>query len=215
MEMGLIGRPVEYQLRVAAKVQNPSNQIVDQVGKIAFSQSVNPGDYNRKNDIRPMARTILAGFGKRSEKYREAAVRNMNGMDSLGIGAAQVAVATGASGALSKVVQMITDELAAEPIDPISLESSKRLLELSWAISLAKNPDKSTTRPIHIIMGRKVEIPAPPFGTVSSDPFEFCYILSRIEGETAILQYDFCGADRDPYRLPDHLGRRSLNEWGG
>jgi hypothetical protein len=211
-----VGRPVDYQLIVAAELSTPSKIIVDQVAKVAFYNSIQGGEYIRQmQDIRPLALTVLAGFGEKAVAYQEQAVRNMNSQTSLGTGAAQVAVATGAPDALVRVAELLNAELdKSPPSKPIPYETSNRLLELAWAIYLAGPSAKNYVQGIHKIMNRKVESPAPPFGMLASDPYLFCYVLEKIEGEQAIQQYDFCDAQKDPFRLPGTLKVRRSSGWG-
>lgn len=212
-----VGRPVDYQLIVAAELRNPSKIIVDQVAKVAFYDSIQGGEYIRqRQDIRPLALTVLAGFGGKAIAYQDLAVRNMNSQTPLGTGAAQVAVATGAPDALVRVTKLFNAELDKTPsTKPIPYETSNRLLELAWAIYLAGPTARNYVQEIHKVMNRKVESPAPPFGMVSADPYQFCYVLENIEGEEAIQQYDFCGAQKDPFRLPSALKVKRSSGWGG
>lgn len=210
------GRAVDYQIMAAARFKRPSEKIIEQVAEVAFNDNIQDGTLIRtQEDIRPIALTVLAGFGELAAPYGDLAFSKMDRKDSLGVGAAHVAIATGRPGALAKVVEMFQSELDDVPPEKlIPYKTSKRLQELAWAIHLAGPAGKSHANLIHNVMRRKVESPAPPFGMVAGAPIAFCSVLRRIEGEDATRQYDYCGAGKDPFRLPEQMNVRESFGWG-
>lgn len=187
------GQLVEYQLELAVQLPNPSDFVIQQVGKAAFNSSKQHSEIFPRQDIRPLARSALARFGRRASAFSETAVREMNGRSPLGTGAAQVAAATGHPAALPWISQEF-DSLLASVSNKVAIPLDKRdrLLELAWAVYFAGDAGRSAAAPIHRIMARKVESRAPPFGIVELWPKRFCRVLELVEGAPALDAYAYC-----------------------
>jgi hypothetical protein len=192
----LIPRLVEYQLRLASKL-NPSPHIVKAVGDSAFNPDPQESEYFKHRDIRPYARATLAGFGRHASEFSKVAYESMSDKDSLGTGAAQIAVATGYLDALPRVEAMMNNILSSIPKDKvIPWDTGNRLYELSYAIYFAGPEGKDHVAPIKELMTRTVEKWAPPFGMLDLPPKPMCQVLSRISGPEAIEPYNFCFDDK-------------------
>ena len=196
---GLKGRLEEYQLRMVANFPRQSEYIIDAVAKSAFNESPQESEVFRNEDIRPVARTVLAGFGKQASKYAAVAYEKMSPDDSLGTGAAQVAAAGGHPGAADRVQKMMEDILSSIPENrAIPWSTRNRLYELAYAIYFAGENAKQHSAPIRSLMRRKVQSHAPPFGMVELSPKRMCDVLSGIEGPGAAEEYAFCGDAKIP-----------------
>jgi hypothetical protein len=190
---GLKGRLQEYQLKMAAKFPHWSQYIVDAVANSAFNEIPQESEVFKNEDIRPFARSVLAGFGTQASRYAAVSFEKMSADDSLGTGAAQVAAATGHPGALDRIQKMMENILSSIPenrVIPWNVRS--RLYELSYAIYFSGDEAKKYSAPIQDLMRRKVENPAPPFGMLESSPKQMCEVLERIEGADSIKGYAYC-----------------------
>jgi hypothetical protein len=194
------GQLVEYQLQLAVQLPNPSDFVIDQVGRSAFNSHKQHSEIFPRQDIRPLARSALASFGKRASAFRQRALEEMSIDSALGTGAAQVAAAVGDPTALPRIVEMFDSLLNSVPPNAaIPLNKRDRLLELAWAIYFAGDASRSASKSIHKVMLRKVESRAPPFGIVEISPKRFCRVLELIEGQPAIAQYSYCLGTTTPY----------------
>jgi hypothetical protein len=202
------GSPLKYrfdrhQLTLASHLQPPPAEVVDAVARVAFSpQPVIDDDSGGQidGDIRPYARTVLAGFGHESARYAAEASDQISSENSIGTGAAQVAASGGQPGALARIEALMNELLATVPDDkPIPLATRDRLYELSWAIYFSGESAKDHAAPIIRLMGRRVQSGAPPFGMVSLHPKRMCEVLSRIYGNSDRVnrEFSYC-ADDDP-----------------
>jgi hypothetical protein len=194
------GRLVEYQLELAFRLPTRSTNVVEAVGKSAFSSQVQESDIFKQRDIRPYARTVLASFGREAQAFQALAYEQMSMEDSMGTGAAQVAAATRHPGALPRIERMMEEALADVPVDGVVPRAVRdRLYELAWAIYFAGDAGKAHTKPIHLMMNRKVQSLAPPFGIVELRPKRLCNILAGIEGAESLKLYAFCLDDNVPF----------------
>jgi hypothetical protein len=194
------GRLTEDELTLAARLPNADAAVVDQVGKSAFSELVQPSSTFARQDIRPLARTVLAGLGPAASKYADKAFGEIAIDTALGTGAAQVAVAGGHPGALSKVAELMEGAIARVPYPKaIPYAQKNRLYELSWAVVYAGASGRQYTRMIHTLMRREVESHAPPFGMIELAPKQLCTVLERIEGPSALTAYSYCNDPKVPY----------------
>ena len=190
----------EYQLELSSKLPDRSAYVVEAVAASAFNANVQPSEVFSLHDIRPYARTVLAGFGSSASRFGSLAFEQMSIETSMGTGAAQVAAAAGHPQALPRIERMMDEAIAAVPAgQPIPRETRNRLYELSWAIYFAGDSGKKYARPIHSLMRRRVQSWAPPFGMVDLQPKRLCEVLRRIEGEGAVRAYGFCGDEKIPF----------------
>lgn len=195
----LKGRLVEYQLRMVANFPYQSEYVIDAVAKSAFNESPQESEIFKNEDIRPFARTVLAGFGKQASKYAALAYDKMSPDDSLGTGAAQVATAGGHPGAANRVQKMMEDILSSIPENrAIPWDTRNRLYELAYAIYFVGDDAKQYSAPIRSLMRRKVQSHAPPFGMVELSPKRMCDVLSSIERPETAEEYEFCGNAKIP-----------------
>ena len=197
---GLKGRLQEYQLRMVANFPYQSEYIIDAVAKSAFNESPQESEVFKNEDIRPFARTVLAGFGKQASRYAAVAYDKMSPDDSLGTGAAQVAAAAGHPGALDRVQKMMEEILSSIPENrAIPWNTRNRFYELAYALHFAGDDAKQHSAPIRSLMRRKVQSHAPPFGMVELSPKRMCALLSSIERTETAIEYEFCGNTRIPF----------------
>ncbi len=194
------GQLVEYQLQLAEKIPMPNKIVVEQVGKTAFNESPQYSELFLQMDIRPMARSTLATFGKSAAAFQDVAVQQMSSETSLGTGAAQVAAAVGYPEAIPRIIEMINAMVGQFPAnEAIPLGARDRLLELAWAIYFAGENGRNASASVHMLMQRKVESRAPPFGIVGVSPKRLCRVLERIEGPAATLEYPYCNDPSIPF----------------
>lgn len=172
-------------------------KVVQAVARTAFASHLIPSDFFR-TDLRPYARLVLAEYGAEARPYGAQAFAQISANDSLGTGAAQVAVAAGQPGALQRVQELMTQLLDQTPADePIPRLTRNRLYELAFALGMAGPDAEPYAGPLVQLMGRKVESSAPPFGLLSLPPARMCPVALRIGGAaaSAAAAYDFCGKE--------------------
>nr|WP_141661889.1 hypothetical protein [Burkholderia ambifaria] len=194
------GKPIKgrfdlYEVELASRMQSPPTEVVDAVAQVAFDARpvIDDGiDGQVKGDIRPLARTVLAGFGHESARYAIAAFEQVSSESSIGTGAAQVAAAGGHPEALSLVESLMNQLLASVPDDkPIPLAARDRLYELAWGIYFSGASAKDHVAPIMRLMARHVQSGAPPFGMLSLRPKRMCEVLSKIRGDDTRVKSEF------------------------
>lgn len=198
---GFSARLVEYQLTLAAKVENPSDYIVNAVANSAFNDQPQQSEFFDDMDIRSYARTVLASFGTRSSSYAEKAYQQMSTKDSLGTGAAQVAVGAGYGDALPLTEKLMFQLLNNIPKNKaIPRETRNRLYELAYAISFAPDDKgKQYVGALKDLMARKVQSWAPPFGLIEANPKRMCRVLENIEAKSSLNDYAYCMDEKVPF----------------
>jgi hypothetical protein len=159
-------------------------EIVDAVARTAFHTARIEGDDASGRDVRPLALTVLAEMGASSAVYGQQAFAAMGSGSELETGAAQVAVATGYPGALERVEQLMSSELARHG-EVIPRTASMRLEELGYALAFAGADAQPHLGPVYALLDRRVESWATVFGMVEIAPATICLILERIGGEEA------------------------------
>ncbi|MFT4510992.1 hypothetical protein [Caballeronia sp. 15711] len=189
------GRFDRKELTLASHLQSPPANVVDAVAQVAFSPwPIIDDDSGGQidGDIRPYARTVLAGFGRESARYAAEAFEQISSENSIGTGAAQVAAAGEQPGALARTAALMNELLATVPNEtPIPLVTRDRLYELSWAIYFSGESAKDYVAPITRLMGRRVQSGAPPFGAIGLHPKRMCEVLSKIYGDSDRVNRDF------------------------
>jgi hypothetical protein len=195
---------VDYQLRLAGKLPDPSPYVVSAVAAVAFEEKAHHTQdvYLPLLDLRPIARTVLASYGGSASAYRERAFGVMSANDSLGTGAAQIAAATGDPAALDRVKMLMEGILSSIPkAEGIGLEQRDRLYELAYAMYFAGPDAAKYASPIQELMDRKVMSRAPPFGLVDLPPKQMCHVLDKIFGQhqSPSKSYAFCRDKEYPY----------------
>lgn len=133
-------------------------------------------------DIRPMARSVLASFGKHAAPWRDEALEQMHARDTLGTSAAQVAAASQDPGAVGAVARLFEQTLSQTPDDVIPRDKAKRLSELAFAIGAAGEAGRPYINLLTNLLARDVESAAPPFGIIARTPTEVCWALEMIGG---------------------------------
>lgn len=189
---GIRGRPVEYDLRLFALIDEPSDYIVAGVAAVAFNKTPQESGIFPRRDIRPYARTVLASFGQRALPYLEQAEREVGGNSPMATGAAQVMAASGNAGAMEKIEKLIQDTLSQYPPDKVIPRQTKfRLYELSYGIFFGEDAVRYAHL-IEAVMSRKVESAAHPFGLIEHYPKQLCPLLERIKGADALAKFPYC-----------------------
>jgi len=176
------GRTQEYHLKLASKINNPAEYIVETVAKTAFSSSVH---IDKNKDMRPLARSVLASFGPKAKEYSELAFKQMSAYDPLGTGAAQIAAATGHPKALPNIQRLMYKILETQK--PISRLERQRFYELAYALLVAEHTAVDYTAPIHEFMTRD-------FADWILPPKEMCKVLVTINNmdRCVVSDYDYC-----------------------
>lgn len=175
----------EPPIALAQQVGPTHPQIVESIARTAFAADPIPSD-GLRTDLRPYARLVLAEFGPAARPFGRQAFAQISALDSMGTGAAQVAVAAGQPGALGRVRQLMTDLLAQTPPDkPIPLLGRNRLYELAFALGMAGPAAEPYAGPLVQLLDRKVQSLAPPFGIVELPPTQMCAVATHIGGASA------------------------------
>lgn len=192
------GRLTEYGLNLIQKMKPPPTELIKRVELSAFNEHMQESGIFKKRDIRPYSRSVLANISRKGADYSEKAFAEMSSKDSLGTGAAQVAVATGHPAALQLVEDMMWQLLNKNPKPTaISLETTNRLYELSYALYFGGEASRKHLTPLYEFMERKVQFWAFPFHTmVNVTPKRMCRILKLMGNpETnAGKHFEYCDA---------------------
>ena len=152
-------------------------------------------------DLRPVARVILAGYGKPAARYLPLARAQRSVRDSLGTGAAQITAAVGDASDLASIETLMADALARIPVEQtLKIEERDRLYELAYALAIAKDRARAHVAPVKDLMRRKVGSNATFFGIVELWPKQMCLVMEAIEGAPSVAGYDYC-RDKD-YPFP-------------
>ena len=196
-----LGR-AEYGLALASRIGPGRPEIVDALADIAFATTPQPARLMPGDDIRPRARTVLAGFGNDIAPLGERAFAQLSADDALGTGAAQMAAAAGHPGALPRIAALMSQLLASVPDQQaIPRDKRDRLYELAYAIHFAGEAGREYLDPILALMRRRVQSWAPPFGMVELSPKRMCLVLDRMVGAdpTRFHAFPFCRDESYPY----------------
>lgn len=143
------GKAEEFHLKLASKIDSPTDYIVEFVAKIAFSSRFH---IDKNKDMRPLARSVLASFGSRAQEYSELAFEQISAYDAMGTSAAQIAAATGHPNALPSIQRFMYKILETEK--PINRLERKRFYELAYALLIADETAVDYTAAIHEFMTR-------------------------------------------------------------
>lgn len=179
------GRTQEHHLKLASKLENPPDNIVEIVAKTAFSPNVH---IDKNKDMRPLARSVLASFGSKAKKYSELAFKQMSSHDPMGTGAAQIAVATNHPKGLENIQRLMYEIL--ETKKPINRLERQRFYELAYALLVAENSVVDYTAPIHEFMTRD-------FADWILPPKDMCRVLVTLNDmdRRVVSEYDYCNID--------------------
>src|SRR5262249_24040639 len=196
IKAGVFRRPFLYadDISLAQQLGPRDPQIVHAVARSAFYDNIIPDD-RFKADLRPYARLVLAEFGLAARKWAEQAMAQVSADNQLGTGAAQVAVAGGASKALPEVQRLMEQLISATPRDkPIPRLTRNRVYELAFALGMAGEEAQRYAMPIVELLDRRVESWAPPYGMLQLPPARMCPVAERIGGSVAkaARTKDFC-----------------------
>lgn len=188
------GRVVEYQLELIARLPGPREDLAEVVAASAFSDTVQQSEDFPDRDIRPLARATLAGLGPLARPYANIAFAQITIEDSMGTGAAQVAIAGEHPAALQTAEKLMADKLATLPKDrAVPRDARNRLYEMAYALSFGGVQAKQHLAPLQDLMNRKVQSWAPPFGMIELPPRRMCRVLARILNvPTADLEFRYC-----------------------
>lgn len=190
---------VEYELRLASKITEPAEIIVEDVAKVAFAEKHWQSEFFKDEDIRPLARAVLASFRDQASKYGKLAGMQMSSDTALGTGAAQIAVATQQPIALEKTLQMMDYLINRFPADKaIPSHERDRLYELAWALTYSDKKTPERIAMIEKLMAKKVESNATMFGMVELNPKKMCSILVKISANQDLAKFPYCLSDA-PY----------------
>ncbi|UJW84271.1 hypothetical protein [Devosia sp. SL43] len=195
------GRPVEYTLNLIARLPGPHSELVAIVAASAFNDTPQESEYFARRDLRPLARATLASLGLVATPFAGRAFAEISAHDSMGTGAAQVAVAGQHPRALDSVERLMADLLATLPKDDvIAWDTRNRLYELAYALAYGGAAAASHAAPIKELMTRRVESNATIFGMIDLQPKRMCRVLADIlsVNETE-LGHDYCADPDVPY----------------
>ena len=191
---------VQYQLILAGLMEEPSDSIVEQVAKVAFSLEPHPnrGEWPEELDLRPLARTVLASYGKASQQYSAKAFSQITAKSSLGTGAAQIAAATEHAGALDLISELMEEVLMKTSSDEvIKFKDRLRLYELAYALYFSKKQATPYLPVLRDLMRRKVASGS-SFGTLSLHPKQMCHIMEEISGQID-KEFSYCFDKEYPF----------------
>jgi len=185
-----------YQLELYAKLENPSDKMLDGISKVAFRRQpyYEPVGCCRRKDPRPIAMTILAQQGERAKPYAPQAYNLMDHKTPLGTSAAQVVAAVNYADSLSKIESMmfkILEEAASHA--PLDFNQYERFKELSYALMLSGDAGKRYTNAIETLMDRKIYVRGGLTGRLETDPKYMCSVMDSIYPEHAVTErYEYC-----------------------
>lgn len=195
------GRIVEYQLELIARLPDPNKDLAEVVAASAFNDTVQQSDRFPNRDIRPLARATLAGLGPLARPYANMAFEQITIEDSMGTGAAQVAVAGEHPTALQTIEKLMADKLATLPKDrAVPRDARNRLYEMAYALAFGGAQAKQHVAPLQDLMNRKVQSWAPPFGMIERPPRRMCRVLAAIMNvQISDLEFGYCADADAPY----------------
>jgi hypothetical protein len=198
----LRGRLVEYGFALIVRLPSPSAGLVRKVAESAFSDTRQESDVFRR-DLRPLARATLASIEGAATAYADRAFLEITIEDSMGTGAAQIAVAGGHPQALQKVEQLMDELLAGSPPDePIPWGKRNRLYEMAQALAYGGQAAQEHVLPLKELMNREVESNATIFGMVALPPRRMCQLLEHIlRIPTAASEYKYCDPQSEDFVL--------------
>ena len=177
---GLVGMS---QLKLAFQLGPRDPVIVQAVGNLAFEDR--PIEESIFEDIRPLARSVLASFGTVAGPWREQALAQMAADDSLGTSAAQVAAASGDPEAIRQVAALLEATVDAEPPDEaIGMAATPRVTELAFALGAARAAARPHAPMIVRLLNRDFTIGS-HFGALELAPTSMCRVLRAIGGPEA------------------------------
>lgn len=178
------GLPGLTRLALANELGPRDPSIVQDVASAAFlNRPIEEGPFS---DIRPKARSVLASFGVAARPWREQSLSSMNGDDSLGTSAAQVAAASGDSEAIDQVAALFRETLDRVPAQgAVPVAKGERLVELAYALGAAGPQARSHVATLIRFLNRDVEHGS-HFGILELPPEEVCRVLEAIGGQEAI-----------------------------
>lgn len=178
------GRPLRGdRLGLARRLGPRDPRIVESVAETAFSPHPVANDVLIPGqDVRTLARVILAEFGSPARQWSEQAFDAMNADNRLGTTAAQVAVALGHPRALDRASELLRDLLEQYPEDPIPLSAVNQFYDLVFAIAWA-GPEAEPHAVLLIgLLDRRIESTSTSFGILQLTPSGVCWALQRIGG---------------------------------
>lgn len=189
----LRGRLVEYGFALIVRLPSPSADLVRKVAESAFSDTRQESDTLRR-DLRPLARATLASIDGAAAAYADRAFVEITINDSMGTGAAQIAVSGGHPLALQKVEHLMDQMLTGLPPDePIPWDKRNRLYEMAKALALGGQAAQEHVSPLKELMNREVESNITMFGMVALPPRRMCPLLEHIlQIPTAAIEYAYC-----------------------
>jgi len=177
---GLVG--MSY-LKLAFQLGPRDPVIVQAVGRHAFENR--PIAESVFEDTRPLARSVLASFGKAARPWRDQAMAQMSRDDALGTSAAQVAAASGDPEAIHQVASLLQKAVDAEPEDKaIGIKEGIRITELAFALGAARERARPYAPMVIKLLNRDFTIGS-HFGPLELAPTSMCRVLSAIGGSDA------------------------------
>lgn len=189
----LKGRLTEFGFALIGRLPNPSADLARKVAESAFSDTPQESDVLH-HDLRPVARATLASIEGASSAYVDRAFSEITIENSMGTGAAQIAVAGGHPQALEKVellMDQLLDSLPAEA--PVPWDKRNRLYEMAQALAYGGPAARNHVAPLKELMNRKVESNATMFGMVALPPRRMCPLLEHIlQVPIAETGYTYC-----------------------
>lgn len=197
----LKGRLVEYGFALIARLPRPNADLIQKVAESAFSDTRQESGIFRR-DLRPLARATLASL-EGASAYADRAFLEINIEDSMGTGAAQIAVAGSHPQALQEVEQLMDQLLADLPPDsPVPWEKRNRLYEMAQALAYGGQAAQEHVSPLRELMNREVESSATIFGMVALPPRRMCPLLEKIlQIPTAASEYKYCDPHSEDFVL--------------
>jgi len=201
VQRSLADKPVHptpdiYQLRLYAKLKDPSDTMLKGIAKAAFRKQPYYNKFTSKirHDPRPIAMTILAQHGERAKSYAAQAYDNMDYRTLLGTSTAQVAAATNYADSLSKIETMMFKIMEeASNNSPLDFNQYDRFKQLAYALILSGDEGKNYTSAIEALMKRKVYAFGGWYGRLEVDPKHMCQVIDTINPKnTVIKQYKYC-----------------------
>lgn len=180
---GFPGDHDDVHLDVARRIGPRFPEIVAIVGEAAFAPNPITDRAWPSEDLRPLARVILAEFGADvAAPWSDQAFAAIED-NAMGAAAAQIAIVTRHPGALAKTSALLASILRRYPTDPMPNDVWVRFYDLAFALAAAGLDAKPFIDPVVKMTCRTMNSWAPPFGWISIPPSDMQRVLRIVGAE--------------------------------
>ena len=136
-------------------------------------------------DLRLDARVVLADLCRLNPGLTTPALQQMSSETQSGRLAARVVIACGNQEALVVVSGWMQQLLDSAGKSVIEQSKTDALFDLAYALETAGAKAQPYSGPISALLDRKIQVWAPPFGTIDGSPIAMCAVAEQIGGAVA------------------------------